>query len=57
MISAFTSAWAAPAKADSVEIAWPSGVKESFTNLPANHLFILQETKGILETRKFRSKS
>ena len=41
-------------KADSVELTWPSGVKESFQNLPANHLFILQETKGILETRKFR---
>jgi len=29
-------------------------VKESFQNLPANHLFVLQETKGILERRKFR---
>ena len=41
-------------KADTVELSWPSGVKESFQNLPANRLFILQETKGILETRKFR---
>ena len=41
-------------KADSVELTWPSGLKESFQNLPANNLFILQETKGILETRKFR---
>jgi hypothetical protein len=41
-------------QADSVELTWPSGVKESFHDLPANHLFILQETKGILETRKFR---
>jgi enediyne biosynthesis protein E4 len=40
-------------KADSVELTWPSGLKESFQNLPANHLFVLQETKGILETRKF----
>jgi enediyne biosynthesis protein E4 len=39
---------------DSVEIAWPSGLKESFKKLPANHLFIVQETKGILESRKFR---
>jgi hypothetical protein len=39
---------------DSVEIAWPSGLKESFKKLPANHLFIVQETKGILERRKFR---
>ena len=41
-------------QADSVELTWPSGLKESFRDLPANHLFILQETKGILETRKFR---
>jgi hypothetical protein len=40
-------------KADSVELTWPSGWKESFQNLPANRLFILQETKGILDTRKF----
>ena len=41
-------------KADSVEIAWPSGLKESFQNLSANHLFLFEETKGILEGRKFR---
>ncbi len=41
-------------QADSIELTWPSGLKESFRDLPANHLFILQETKGILETRKFR---
>ena len=41
-------------KADAVEIAWPSGTKEAFQNLPANRLFIVQETKGIIEARKFR---
>jgi hypothetical protein len=41
-------------KADSVELIWPSGLKESFQNLPANRLFVLQETKGIIDTRKFR---
>ena len=41
-------------QADSIELTWPSGLKESFRDLPANHLFILQETRGILETRKFR---
>jgi hypothetical protein len=40
-------------RADSVDLTWPSGLKESFQNLPANHLFVLQETKGILDTRKF----
>jgi hypothetical protein len=39
--------------ADSVELTWPSGLKESFQNLPANRLFVLQEAKGILDTRKF----
>ena len=41
-------------QADRVEVAWPSGVKESFPNLPANHLYVVQETKGIRERRKFR---
>jgi enediyne biosynthesis protein E4 len=41
-------------KVDNVEIAWPSGGKESFKNLLANRLFIIQETKGVLETREFR---
>jgi enediyne biosynthesis protein E4 len=41
------------AKVDSLEIAWPSGLKESFKNLAANNLFVIQETKGIIETRKF----
>ena len=40
--------------ADSVELAWPSGVKETFRDLPANHLFVIQETKGIVSARKFR---
>ena len=41
-------------KVESVEIAWPSGLKERFRDLPANQLFVLQEAKGILDTRKFR---
>ena len=40
-------------KVDSVELNWPSGLKESFQNLPADHLFVFQEAKGILDTRKF----
>jgi enediyne biosynthesis protein E4 len=39
--------------ASSVEITWPSGVKESFRDLAANRLYIVQETKGILESRPF----
>jgi hypothetical protein len=40
-------------KADTVEVAWPSGVKEAFQDLPANHLFVIQETKGIVSRRSF----
>jgi len=40
-------------KVDNAEIAWPSGLKESFKNLAANQLFVIQETKGIIETKKF----
>ena len=29
-----------------VELAWPSGVKETFKDLPANHLFVVQEAQG-----------
>ena len=39
-------------KADTVELAWPSGLKETFRDLPANHLFVIQETKGIVSRRK-----
>ena len=41
-------------KADKVEIAWPSGAKESFVNLSVNQFYIVQETKGIVDRRKFR---
>jgi hypothetical protein len=33
---------------DLVEIAWPSGEKEAFRDLPINHLFVCHETKGIV---------
>ena len=39
-------------QADSVEVAWPSGLKETFRDLPADHLFVIQEAKGILERRR-----
>ena len=40
-------------KADSVDITWPSGLKESFQNLSANCLLVLQEAKGILTPGNF----
>jgi enediyne biosynthesis protein E4 len=42
------------ARADTVEIAWPSGEKETLRNVPANHLIVCQETKGIVSRRSFR---
>ena len=39
--------------ADSVEVAWPSGLKETFRDVPADHLFVIQETKGIVSHRRF----
>jgi len=41
------------ATADAVEIAWPSGASETLRDLPANHLFVVQETKGIVDRRRF----
>jgi hypothetical protein len=40
------------AAADSLEVAWPSGLKETFKDLPARHLFVLQEAKGIVDKRR-----
>jgi hypothetical protein len=41
------------ATADTVEVAWPSGLKETFRDLPANHLFVIQEAKGVVAKRPF----
>jgi hypothetical protein len=35
-----------------VDLSWPSGLKESFRDLPAGHLFVIQESKGIVERRR-----
>jgi enediyne biosynthesis protein E4 len=41
------------AKADLVEVAWPSGTKETFRDLPAKHLVVIQESKGVISSRTF----
>ena len=41
------------AKADTVELAWPSGVTETFRDLPARHLIVIQESTGIVSRQKF----
>jgi hypothetical protein len=37
---------------DLVELAWPSGLKESVRDLPANHLIVVEEAKGIVSRRR-----
>src|SRR5262249_40913992 len=41
------------AKAEMVEVRWPSGAMEEFQNLAANAVYTIQESKGIVSTRKF----
>ncbi len=41
-------------KVESIEISWPSGLKENLKDLPVNQLLIVQETEGIVESKKFR---
>jgi hypothetical protein len=41
-------------KVDDIEISWPSGLKENLKDVPVNELLIVQETKGIVESKKFR---
>jgi hypothetical protein len=37
-------------QADSVEIQWPSGMKDTLKNLAANHLYVVEEGGKILKT-------
>jgi len=39
---------------DLIEIAWPSGRRESLKDLPVNHLFVVREGDGVLERRAFQ---
>jgi len=41
-------------RVDLVEVAWPSGVKETFKDVPANGLVVIQESKGIVDRRRFQ---
>jgi hypothetical protein len=41
------------ARVDLLELAWPSGAKETFRDLQANHLFVCHESKGIVDSRRF----
>jgi hypothetical protein len=41
------------AKVDKVEIAWPSGLKETLGDIEPNQLLIVQESKGIIDRKRF----
>ena len=45
------------ATAELVELAWPSGLKESVRDLPANHLFIVEEGKGLVSRQQFKPRT
>jgi hypothetical protein len=39
------------AAAVAVEVAWPSGLKETVRDAPADHILVIQEGKGLVERR------
>jgi enediyne biosynthesis protein E4 len=42
------------ARADLVEVAWPSGAKDAFRDVAANRIVVIQESKGIVSSRTAR---
>ena len=42
------------ARADRLEIRWPSGATETVENLPANQVYTVREGKGVVERMPFR---
>jgi len=45
------------ATVEMVELAWPSGHKESVRDLPANHLIVVEESKGVVSGRPFERRN
>jgi hypothetical protein len=40
-------------RVDLVEVAWPSGLSESFRNIAADYLLAIRESEGIVRREKF----
>ena len=40
--------------ADMLEVTWPSGMKDSFPNVPANQFILIREGTGVIEKRVFK---
>ena len=47
----------AATKADTVEIVWPSGAKDTLKDLAANNLYVIQEGGKVLKTMPMGSAS
>ena len=41
-------------KADTIELRWLSGVKETLQDVPGNHLHVCEESRGIVSSRRLR---
>ncbi len=42
-------------KVDRVDVLWPSGLRQTFADVKANQIVVIQETKGIVKSEAFRS--
>ena len=40
-------------RTDQITVRWPTGIEESFTNIEANQIVYVEETRGIVKTEKF----
>jgi hypothetical protein len=43
-------------QADHVEVAWPSGAKDSLENVKANRIVLIQEGSGLVKSEPFRGR-
>ncbi len=43
--------------AERIEVAWPSGARESVENVQANQIVLIQEGRGVVKSEPFRSRS
>ena len=46
----------AASSVDKLEIRWPSGRREILSNLPADHVLIVEEGKGLIEALPFKKR-
>jgi hypothetical protein len=44
------------ARADRIDVQWPSGLQDSAADVPSNQLVVFVEGKGVMKTAKFRER-